>query len=348
MNRKITPRDISQPKMLFTTNDAKKSMDSAVDLKRSSQQSFDSLQQPPIIPFAVGRHDVSVSVVGGPADPRRLEDNSPKELSLEQYQSFAEAVRAYRMQIEKMATATETFVRHLQELADCVPQAPIRDPKLVADLDFMIDSSQLLGNTHQNWSLLLEREIEAPIFADLRQLPKIAKAKQDANLLKVKALEHQLQAEEDFAYRMKKKRIHDVSIQQRSLANRISLKEEINRLHRQNESVVDALAHDRVPHLLQLVSRAVAAQLDTVETITEGVQKMGRSVVVDSPPAHEPEPNGLSGNAQTVVMSSKSLDHIRSRRGYPVDDDDSQTEILLKSPDKEFNMAFLEKMMANF
>jgi hypothetical protein len=60
----------------------------------------------------------------GPADPRH---SMPKDqtLTLRQYQSFIQATSVYRRQIQAMAGATETFVRALQELSDCVPNCTL-------------------------------------------------------------------------------------------------------------------------------------------------------------------------------------------------------------------------------
>jgi hypothetical protein len=158
---KINKNDISAPTPLHPP----KSIDSAIDIK--VEQGY--------VPFAVGRHDVSVSIAGTPHDPRKLQPKGPKTLSFMQYQTFVQALSAYKRQIQAMSAATETFVRALQEFSDCVPQANIHDPLLVADLDFFIDSSQLLSNAHQTWAGMLEKEVEEPLIASINEIPAMAK-----------------------------------------------------------------------------------------------------------------------------------------------------------------------------
>jgi hypothetical protein len=154
---KINKNDISAPTPLQT-----KSMDSAIDLREG------------YVPFAVGRHDVSVSIAGTPQDPRHFQPKGPKTLSYMQYQTFVQALSAYKRQIQAMSAATETFVRALQEFSDCVPQANIHDPLSVADLDFLIDSSQLLSNAHQTWAGMLEKDVEEPLVASIMDIPMMA------------------------------------------------------------------------------------------------------------------------------------------------------------------------------
>ena len=92
----------------------------------------------------------------------------------------------------------------------------------------MIDASQLVSNSHQNWALLLKEEVEIPLKEELRELPIIAKAKQEANHLKIRALNQQLRTEEDFAYKMKRKRMNDVAAEQNvsfKMTNQVYAKE---------------------------------------------------------------------------------------------------------------------------
>ena len=71
--------------------------------------------------------DISASIAGGPMDPRSYSqsNSNPKFgerfLSLRQYQNFVQAAASYRHQMEAMANVTDTFVRALNELAECIP-----------------------------------------------------------------------------------------------------------------------------------------------------------------------------------------------------------------------------------
>ena len=55
---------------------------------------------------------------------------------------------------------------------------------------------------------------------------------------------------------------------------------EMRRLTKQNEAVDDALVQEKVPQLLNLISKCVGAQLDSVGTMTEGFQKVMQQMVV--------------------------------------------------------------------
>lgn len=71
-----------------------------------------------------------------------------------------------------MAGATETFVRALQELSDCVPNANIHSSQqhLIGDLDYLVDSCQLVANAHQVWADRLHRELEEPLIGSVSQI----------------------------------------------------------------------------------------------------------------------------------------------------------------------------------
>jgi hypothetical protein len=128
MVKKISKKDISGPSLLPTSyaHDPRYSFDSGIGLRKESLvEHKDKLQQKRkegLVPFSVGRHDVSVSLVGGPSDPRRYENGEPKRLSIHQYQNLVHSLGAYRRQLQAMSSATEVLVRSLQEFADCVPE----------------------------------------------------------------------------------------------------------------------------------------------------------------------------------------------------------------------------------
>jgi hypothetical protein len=105
MTRKVNKTDISKPNFLYSTND--------VNMDMNGDRSF--------VPFAAGRHDVSVSVAGGPEDPR-LDESNRKQLTYRQLTQFKETMANYRQQIQEMSKASERMVAALQEIADCVPE----------------------------------------------------------------------------------------------------------------------------------------------------------------------------------------------------------------------------------
>lgn len=110
MVKKISKNDIGNPTPLINAA-LQKSIDSAVDIHKIDN----SINR--------GEH-CSVSVVGGPKDPRNA-IKEPKSMNLMQYQTFVQAVCSYKRQIQAMSAATETFVRQLQELAECAPPSII-------------------------------------------------------------------------------------------------------------------------------------------------------------------------------------------------------------------------------
>ncbi|KAI8899013.1 hypothetical protein BC833DRAFT_587437 [Globomyces pollinis-pini] len=285
-SKRISKNDISGPSPIRTTPLMKRSVDSGIDVRNNSidsnirnsfQLSSPELKKPisaGIVPFAVGRHDVSVSVVGGPADPRRYESDELKTLSLMKYQTFVQALSAYKRQIQAMSAATETFVRELQDFADCVPAAEITDSLLVTDLDFLIDSSQLIANAHQTWANTLENEVEEPLMASVQQIPIITKAKQDTNKVKIQELIRQIHIEEEAAQKLRKKKTTTKEQMDMSFNLRVELAEEVKLLTHINHTYSDTLSQESVPYILELLSKSVEAELDCIETISEGFHKV--------------------------------------------------------------------------
>ena len=100
---RINKQTISSPNFLYSTND-----------KHLSAE----LQN--IVPFAAGRHDVSVSVAGGPNDPR-MEGTKQKTMTSQQLLQIQQSLAVYRQKIKELSSATENFISSLQDLADCVP-----------------------------------------------------------------------------------------------------------------------------------------------------------------------------------------------------------------------------------
>ncbi|KAI8915543.1 hypothetical protein EDD86DRAFT_196300 [Gorgonomyces haynaldii] len=225
------------------------------------------------IPFTAGRFDASASVVGGPGDPRTHEQK-PKTMTLIQFQSFCQALAVYRRQIQAMAAATETFVRALEELSDCVPAAHVQNTKAVQDLDFLVDSTQLIANAHQIWASSIQRELEEPMSGFVEQIMQQAKQQQEYNKQRIQQLISQLHMEEDTSYKQKKKNRRDLDSLQQSLNVRMGLADEIKRLSLENEHMFDILAQKKVEPILLNLQRAVTAEMETYETILEGMHKI--------------------------------------------------------------------------
>lgn len=221
----------------------------------------------------------------------------------------------------------------------------MNDPLALSDLDFLIDSSQLMANAHQNWASMLERDVEEPLIAGLTEIPRLAKRKQQENTQKIEHLIQQLHSEEDTSYKMKKKKtrdlqhLHQVILINQSLNIRMGLADEIKRLSIQNETISDSLAQERVPFILQLLSKAVDSKLETFETIQEGFNKVilinqvGSSSIIKKPDGFRTRHSCFSGR----TMDS----------GVPTQPD---TEIIPNSrhiSEKEMNMEFMRATLAN-
>ncbi|EGF82877.1 hypothetical protein BATDEDRAFT_86391 [Batrachochytrium dendrobatidis JAM81] len=253
-----------------------------------------------ITPFSAGRFDISASIAGGPLDPRRQKlSDAPPTLNLRQYQSFTQAVAVYRRQIQAMAAATDTFVRALEELSDCVPAAQLSNASVVADLDFFIDSTQLLVNTHQIWASTIEKEIEEPLFGNIETIIAKVKTQQVDNKSRIQGLINELHSEEDKSYKMKKKKQRDLAMLQDSLNVRVSLADEIKRLSIENETLYDTLSHEDMENILNLISRGVVAELETYDTIMEGFHKIGSAAGTKSMTARDSSPSRI----QTINSS---------------------------------------------
>ncbi|KAJ3033310.1 hypothetical protein HDV00_006500, partial [Rhizophlyctis rosea] len=267
---RISKSDISSPTPL---NPALIAADSGISLTEAVREAA-SAGAPAITPFSAGRFDASASVAGGPSDPRLLRSKmDPQKLTMRQYQSFLQALAVYRRQVLALAAASETFVRALEELSDCVPAARITKPHVVGDLDFMIDSTHLIANAHQTWADTLERDFETPLAQNITQIMNTVKLRQVENKAKIDGLVGQLHREEDVSYKMGKKKQRDLASLQSSLNQRMAIADEIKRLTVENQTLHDTLSHQNVEYVLENCASGVRAELETYETIMEGLKK---------------------------------------------------------------------------
>ncbi|KAJ3250152.1 hypothetical protein HK104_007499, partial [Borealophlyctis nickersoniae] len=199
----------------------------------------------------------------------------PTRLTMRQYQSFVQALAVYRRQVHALAAASETFVRALEELSDCVPTAKITKPHVVGDLDFLIDSTHLIANAHQTWSESLERDFETPLTQNIQNILTTVKVAQKENKAKIDGLVERLHREEDASYKMGKKKQRDFAALQSSLNQRMAIADEIKRLTVENQTLHDTLSHRSVEYILENCAGGVRAELETYEMIMEGLKKLG-------------------------------------------------------------------------
>ena len=145
---------------------------------------------------------------------------------------------------------------------------------MIKSLDFFIDSSTLLANAHGNWADVLERDVKIPMINGFTAIPLMAKEIQSKNQLKIDHMIKTLKEEELACYKLKKKFFKDKEAIKKSEHIQSRLSQEIQRAKAMNDAVPNNLAHDQVPNILNLLAKAVNAQLETAETISEGFQKV--------------------------------------------------------------------------
>jgi hypothetical protein len=227
--------------------------------------------QEEMVPFTAKRFDASASVVGTKEDQRA---NNLTTLTMHKYQNFCQAVSVYRRQIQGLATAAEVFVRALEDFSDCVPAANIQDKRLVSELDFLVDSSQLLTNAHQNWAATVLREVEEPLTRSISVMQNEAEAIKRKNQASIEELIKSLHVEEERSYALKKKKQRDLTTLTESLNIQVQLADTINQLTKENEVIHDKLCQDRVEKILETLSNCVACEIETFENVNEGFAKV--------------------------------------------------------------------------
>ncbi|KAJ3315542.1 hypothetical protein HDU76_002150 [Blyttiomyces sp. JEL0837] len=268
-------------------------------------------------PFSAGRFDSSASVAGGPSDPKLLRQHmEPQRMTMRNYQTFVQALGSFRRQILALANASEAFVRALEDLSDYVPGAQIREPHLVGDLDFLIDSTHLIANAHQIWAESLERDFEEPLMRHMNELMNKVKIRQKENKVKIDELVERLHKEEEASYKMAKKKQRDLATLQNSLNVRVSLADEIKRLTVESATMQDILAANSVEPILSNCASGVRSELETYDRIMEGLKKIGAFgpdegyLDHDNDPTspnrhlHHPSPRASRGSLYAGVVGS--------------------------------------------
>ncbi|KAI9208448.1 uncharacterized protein BJ171DRAFT_207629 [Polychytrium aggregatum] len=280
-HKKITKADISPPTPIAVNPTAFRALGKTRDdhpqvLPQSASDT--QLHLPPQGKKAggllAGKVHVSASVVGGPNDPNLI-PQPPQTLQMRNYESFVQACSVFRIQIEAMSKATETFVRALEEIASFVQPGTVTDEFLLGDLEFLIDSTTLIANSHQIWANTIQQEVEIPLQADIEKRKESAKKIQDENKTKLKDLMESLNRETDSSYKQGKKKQRDLTSLQNSMNVRMGLAEDIKQLTIQNQTVHDKLAHEGMSVVLAKCSNAVKAELEVYDTINEGLRKLG-------------------------------------------------------------------------
>ncbi|KAJ3415350.1 hypothetical protein HDV05_005087 [Chytridiales sp. JEL 0842] len=257
---------------------------------------------PAVVPFAAGRFDSSASIAGSPLDPRFLKaQREPPKLSTRDLQNFVQALGSYRRQIQAMAAASEAFVRALEDFAEFVEGADVKRVEVVGDLDFLIDSTHLVANSHQIWADCLERDFEEPIVQLANDIFNRAKNVQRENKQRVDDLTARLQNEENISYKLGKKKQRDLATLQNSLSLRVSISEEIKRLQVESSQIHDTLASRSVESILTNCAAGVRAELENYERIMEGLKKIG-AFQTDEPP------NNLQSFPPTTPPNQNSTD----------------------------------------
>jgi len=196
-------------------------------------------------------------------------------MTMQQYQDFLQAVAAFRKSIQATAMTAEKFVRALEDVTNYASKTNITRPHILADLDFLIDSTQLFANANMIWAEALEREFEGPIATDIKAHQARGKLTQHTNQKKINELIASFHKEEHDSYKKGKKQQRDLGMLTNSLNSRVSYVTEIKRLLIDNSSIYDRLASESVEFILEHCAIGIRRELETFETIVEGLKKLG-------------------------------------------------------------------------
>lgn len=321
--KRISKANISHPIVPAVTGTA-----TAV-VGNSSSSSIHRITPPstPPIHTTIERMDVSASVSGGPMDPRHRK----QVLTHRTYQSFVQALAAYRRQINAMSAATETFVRSLEEISSTVQSANVNvpgfvNPHLLEQLELLLDSSQMISNTHQIWATSIEKDVEEPLIRSIQAISRSAHEHSERNKAKIQELIVQLNKEEELAYKMKKKKKKHDNIQaiHESLNRRMGMAEEIKRLQAENDHIMDIYTQRHMERSLTVLGKCIPLELETFETLSEGLSKMGMDRGQHSTKASQVQ----SAPMKTVRFSEKDSVQIISGDKLSEKSDMDETELI--------------------
>lgn len=196
-----------------------------------------------------------------------------------------------------MAATSESLVLALATLSDHVNTTPL----LCQKFDLLVDTSQLIANTHAEWANNICTSIEGTQFifnhADpLVQL--LGRIETDAaynvleNSAKINVLVSTLHTEENKSLLLRNRNKRNLNCLEKSLTDRISLATEIKRLQKDSRDSLDILANKSVAKVVGLMvgtsneqNAAIAdssstpvcvlnAAVDTYTLMSEGISKV--------------------------------------------------------------------------
>eukprot|EP00833_Pecoramyces_ruminatium_P017693 jgi/Orpsp1_1/1191725/evm.model.d7180000088076.1 len=186
-------------------------------------------------------------------------------MTMQQYQDFLQAVAAFRKSIQATAMTAEKFVRALEDVTNYASKS-----KYSINL-----ITQLFANANMIWAEALEREFEGPIATDIKAHQARGKLTQHTNQKKINELIASFHKEEHDSYKKGKKQQRDLGMLTNSLNSRVSYVTEIKRLLIDNSSIYDRLASESVEFILEHCAIGIRRELETFETIVEGLKKLG-------------------------------------------------------------------------
>jgi predicted nucleotidyltransferase len=181
------------------------------------------------------------------------------------------AIAVYRKYTNSLSNATESFVLALQQFSDCVPSANIKSQKLISDLDFLIDSSQLLANSHSQWSNCLKIQVEEPLIDLISLITQKSIHQQEINKSIISKKISVLNSYNES--NLMRNTYKNLNVLSKSLNCRLELTNEIQRLNDKNATITDKLTKDHVCDILTWLSSALETEIYIFETISEGFLK---------------------------------------------------------------------------
>ncbi|TPX63260.1 hypothetical protein CcCBS67573_g08725 [Chytriomyces confervae] len=197
-------------------------------------------------------------------------------LAFKAYVAYVNALGVYKSQISSMAAASDAFVRACEDLEVAMQSTPGVDQVKVKDLNSLIDSTHVIANSHQIWAENLGQDVVDPLKRHLGDIMLTVKARQDKNKARIDDLVGKLHKEEEHSYKLSKKKQRDLVMLQDSLGLRVTLADEIKRLTVESASIGDVLAANSMDLLLNSCSATVYTQLETYESMMEGLKKARR------------------------------------------------------------------------
>ncbi|KAJ3221477.1 hypothetical protein HDU81_010624 [Chytriomyces hyalinus] len=195
-------------------------------------------------------------------------------LAFKAYVAYVNALAAYKNQISSMAAASDAFTRACEDLEVAMQSTPGIDQVKVKDLSALIDSTHVIANSHQTWAENLGQDVVDPLKRHLGDIMLTVKARQDKNKARIDDLVGKLHKEEEHSYKLSKKKQRDLVMLQDSLGLRVTLADEIKRLTVESASIGDVLASNSMDLLLNSCSATVFTQLETYESMMEGLKKL--------------------------------------------------------------------------